>query len=118
MSKSNYPLIESMGLKPLPGRIYHNRGSQYAAGSETEVICAFDLERALAQAPVAASCGEYVWHARGPLDNDTHTARLICVKPIVRDSAESLLREIVDAYKSPVTLTPFIDRARRLLESK
>jgi hypothetical protein len=131
MSKSNYPLIESMGLKPLPGRIYHNRGSQYAAGSETEVICALDLERALAQAPVVQfdmSENMYRFYDKQLGDNEphTHTARLVGIQPIVRDTAESLLRELIknredfelytgDGAKALEQLKDIERRARRLL---
>lgn len=51
---------------------------------------------------------------------DTHTALLVGIRPIVRDTAESLLREMIAAgdvvYSS--ALTQYLERARRLLERK
>lgn len=90
-------------------------------------------ERVLAQAPVVSACHVVgppnMWHEQ-PGTADTHTARLLCVEPIVRDSAESLLRELVskrekieritykpDAYDNK-SVFDILDRARKLLEGK
>lgn len=52
----------------------------------------------------------------------THIARLICIEPIVRDSAESLLRELLTLETGvgcePEWLMSLANRARKLLEEK
>jgi len=53
----------------------------------------------------------------GTATPDTHTARLVCIQPIVRDTAEGLLRELCSHSQHDSTRVPaeFIDRCRRLL---
>lgn len=66
------------------------------------------------------------WHPNYPGDAATHQALLICVEPIEKDSAESLLREYVERVgdcHAPVWDTmeqkkSFVDRAKKLLEQK
>lgn len=56
----------------------------------------------------------------------THHAKLICIEPIVRDTAESLLRELIErselktsVHENPrYRLNTLIDRARKLLGEK
>lgn len=62
-----------------------------------------------------------VWIAKGYHDADsTHTALLVCVTPIVRDTPESLLREYVadvDAWKRGEwrNVDEWVARVRRVL---
>jgi hypothetical protein len=63
----------------------------------------------------------YSSYEHGP--GDTHTALLINVQPIQKDSAESLLREIVDGYDKDqyqygTKIHERIERAKRLLGKK
>lgn len=54
-------------------------------------------------------------------DGLTHTALLVDVRPIVRDTAESLLRELIEGWATqPKTsaLAELCERARALLEDK
>jgi len=57
-------------------------------------------------------------------DFDTETARLIMIEPIVKDTAESLLRELVEADMTPPAnefpkkLYDILERAKRILEAK
>lgn len=82
---TDYPLIKQMGLTV----------------SQMKLVNADDLERAIAAAPV-------VYGYKSPIDGwflseskvctpgrDTRTARLLCVTPIKKDDAVSLLKEIL-----------------------
>lgn len=53
-------------------------------------------------------------------ENYTHRALLIAVEPIVRDTAESLLREALASgdLQTQQHWRRWVDRARRLLERK
>lgn len=109
-----YPLTKSLGV------IVYNTG-------ESAFVRAADLERVLESAPVVClgSGRDSIWK-RQPTEVDTHTARLLCVQPIVWDTAESLLREFVAestaAWKNPYDMSPrlykVIERARALLGEK
>ena len=55
----------------------------------------------------------------------THQARLICIKPIVHDSAENILKELVDRWKCTsysaydgAFVTDLATRAAKILEKK
>ena len=89
--------------------------------------------RVLEQAPVkyGAICGDFGWFDRevptngGHHGERTHSARLLCVQPIVRDTAESILRELADwldwdglpnGRKEKPTLHDIRERARKLLD--
>lgn len=49
---------------------------------------------------------------------DTTCARLICIEPIVRDTAESLLRELMDRPGYSLGSRDLDQRARKLLDKK
>lgn len=120
MSESKYPLIEQLGLtalsaKPLGADSYVYR----------DVVLASDLERVLEQAVKVTKQDEKFtayWNepdvkGANP-ENSTHTALLINIQPIVKDTAESLLRDLIH-FEDKSRLHPeFIARARRLLEGK
>ncbi len=60
-------------------------------------------------------------YSEQPSVGDTHMAHIICIEPIVRDTAESLLRELIRAKgkdDSDIILSEVIVRAQRLLEKK
>lgn len=109
---TKYPLCEELGLT-----------------IETRYILAADLERILSQAPVVdmvEACqmgGKSFYRTITMADKDdaaTHTARLIGIKLIEKDTAESLLREIVYGLSENQSkwATKLIDRAKKLLEGK
>lgn len=51
--------------------------------------------------------------------SDYQTARLLCVQPIVKDTAEGLLREYVEHFaKCDGVKVGLKERARKLLEEK
>jgi hypothetical protein len=94
-------------------------------------VLAADVERLLESAPVVHGLIEERSMGlalrsnldRGPID--THTARLLLIEPIVRDTPESLLRELIRAaevwgFRRAVRSyrTHVVTRARRLLERK
>jgi len=64
-----------------------------------------------------------VWNST-KLNDHTHTALLLNVKPIVKDTAESLLREIIKDHEALCGIEgrksewPLYHRARKLLEGK
>lgn len=107
---SAFPLLTAAGLRVQNG---------------WDVVLASDVEAWLQAAPVvyghldgdgyACAWGEGV----APDDKEsTHTARLLCVEPIVRDTAEGLLRAFIahrNEYGQWVALDALYDRARKLL---
>lgn len=91
-----------------------------------QVVRADELEKMLASAPVVyatdlhlpkGTCpAVYGWNdINGP--NRTHTALLVGITPLKVDTAESLLRELIE-YNGGVWPDSFWDRARRLLGEK
>lgn len=117
---TKYPLCEELGLT-----------------IETRYILAADLERILSQAPVVwgqknkygvTEWGQYndeQMETEGPSPFDTHTARLIGIKPIVKDTAESLMRDYLVEYEKfmrgegdSISVEPWVKRVRKLLEGK
>lgn len=111
---TKFPLCEELGLT-----------------IETRYILAADLERLLSQAPVVwgqkNKYGVMEWgkyndeqmEIEGPSPFDTHTARLIGIKSIEKDTYESLLREIVrESFPLGETGNKLLERARRLLQGK
>lgn len=116
MSTEKYPLIKACGLfvhsiDSVPGFLY-----------------AHHLEAFLAKAPIVEvypwSYGDKVyWRTpnMGETSDTTHTARLICIEEIKQESAEDLLRELVDSveiggFQYDTVSKEFRDRAKRLLE--
>ncbi len=78
-------------------------------------------ERATVVDAVKTSTGH--WYAsEGGAMAKTHTALLIDVRPIERDTAESLWRELIKQTEKSnfagATTERFIERAKRLLEGK
>lgn len=82
------------------------------------MIDAADVEKLLEDAPVvtAYNNNKLYWSTNND-DGDTHTARLVMMEPIAKDTAEGLLREIVSRW-NPEATDSLIDRAKRLLEGK
>jgi len=124
MSNDQFKNIRDLGLTIID----HTKGS--GLPSFAKQVSADDLEKLLAEAPVVYGLIERPdgWtcfsRSDGPHLGDTHTARLIGVKEIVRESEErQLLREILfDKYQStligPKEWGEFQERARRLLGEK
>lgn len=124
MSTKSYPRIEELGLA------VSQRGFWITAESKRPdcSVNADQLEALLESAPVVcaymgpASRPGGMWIPEANKDADsTHSARLIAIKPIVKESAEDLLREIVkrayiDSQKQIRGVDDLINRARRLLE--
>lgn len=116
---TSFPLTESLGVQ-----VHGSADETYNGFGGTMVSQPFvfvaDLERALEQAPVVygVASDPYNW---GPVKStDTHSARLLCVQPIVRDTHESVLRELVriadsGGFKTDAYRSDLFDRARRLL---
>jgi hypothetical protein len=120
MTDKKFPLIESLGLKTTnpaywPPEVNMNRH---------DLIFAEDLERVLERAPVVyvfKKDSKWVWMPTADgFTIRTHTARLLCVEPIKKESAEDLLREILDAVEEQGQSWPYpekyIERAKKVLE--
>lgn len=123
MTMTDYPLCKQMGLPTVEMRSWID-GIEHAL-----CVKADDLEAKLAAAPVVYGHMRddghfYVPDPRlglrsGTDMKDTHTARLLCVSEIKRDTAESLLREYI-SMPEVVSYAPFRDwkdRVRKLLAS-
>lgn len=113
---SKYPLTESLGVPVL------NDGLD-------DYVYARDLEAALAKAPVvygfsSDNAGSFVHGECVRPSGWTHQGLIVCVRPTVPDTAESLLREWLeccDAYAAQVREGPFqefANRARALLNKE
>lgn len=125
MTPPQYPLCEALGvqLRTMSGEFLNVP----EAKGLTEVVLAADLERIIKAAPVVygALPGTGNWGVKRDAKDDTHTARLLCVQPIVCDTAESLLAELVAlrtdhgqcAY-SRNSCDDIVARARKLLGAK
>lgn len=104
-----YQLIESLGLEVVPE-------------CNSDWVSADALERALANAPVVYGgkipATGLMQYDEQPGTQDTHIARLVCVQAIQKDTAESLLRELIEcpAWEGP--FKSLQERARKLLEEK
>lgn len=123
MSIDKYPLIKALGLElHILERIFTG------AAVDIRAVKAEDLEVVLAKAPtVYTPSPDLGGWTRTKCTGDSHAARLLCVQPIVRDTAESLLREFCELIeyvngRPPHNLGPtnqrLYDRARKLLEGK
>lgn len=124
MSKSKYPLIEQLGLNTLEGHRDYPEAPGY-----NQYVRAEHLERVLEQAVKVSGLThdegmEIMAFSKCEAINDTHTALLINVQPIVRDTAESILRDLVEDYKDDLkysvdkTRNDLYRRAIALLEGK
>lgn len=124
--KNDFPLISELGLKVHADTLgvlpTHPMGALYFERKLATNVRASDLEKLLAEGVmVCAHRGpsnlEGVWIARPYEDVDsTHTGLLIGIKPIKRDTAEGLLREMIAAWTPSGEMEPLIERARRLLK--
>lgn len=116
MSQSKYPLCEALGVYIHPA----------CATKLFDWIAPADLERVLEQAPVVKCTAD----GQTTFDDDTtsisatHTARLICIEPVRRETAEDLLRELVEQFKNRgdpkwlTTVTECLCRAEKILGDK
>lgn len=102
-----FPLIDSLGL-----HIIYGHSGRY-------IYCE-DLEELLKAAPVVYANEADIW-TNFHSSSDTHTARLIGITEIKRDTAESLLREFTKSLvniQEHNDLRDLVDRAKKLLEGK
>ncbi len=118
---TDYPNCRAAGLSV---RETYESCSTYL---KAQVISAADVERLLADAPVVYG---QIKNIDGGLSKDkywcatqigncgeTHTAKLLCIQPIVRDTAESLLREALAGNTHGVR-NDWAARVSALLEDK
>ena len=119
---SKYPLTEGLGLFVQTGSLVIHGGS----GGPKDYIRADDLERLLEKgARIIGHKSEYGWvwgepHSRA---KNTHTALLIGIKPIQKDTAEQILKDLIETAESlnsgpnpMLSVGYYVDRAKRLLE--
>lgn len=95
MSDSQFPLSRAAGL----GIWYDAEWTHDGKGFVAHMIEADQVEKMLAEAPVVYGHGKS-WIEGGPNHDpviSTHSAKLVCIEPIKRDTAESLLRELVES---------------------
>lgn len=123
-----YPLCERAGLEIQEHRVIvgFSRGEAYEL-NDADFIRAADVEKWLEGATVVRArlydnevFGE--WYDKAQED-DTHTARLVMIEPIVKESEERrLLRELVNTdISTPEGLARHhkaFQESRRLLEGK
>lgn len=120
---TKFPLIEELGLKVLAKENGTMLTSFPAQVGYDYFVLASDLERLLSQAPVVYGKwrpdGEHGWVTEEWSEKtDTHTARLIGVKEIKKDSAEDLLRDLLEKFEAGhgFDMSPYMNRAKKLLE--
>ncbi len=116
---TEYPLCAKLGLQP--SQVTTSDGSSTLG----EYVPAGALERVLASAPVVFGCQTIEKDSLKRLrdwqdDGTTHQARLLMVEPIVKDSAEGLIAEIVERYKhwtqAPKDFDDLFERAKKLVQ--
>lgn len=119
MTDTQFPLTRKAGLMPKSEAMVHA-----CLRCHDPLIRLADVEKLLANAPVVNAhklpdmpFGGWTQEKFG----DTHTARLVLIEPIVRDTAESLLREMIADHEALLRADagrkewPLITRARKLL---
>lgn len=123
---SDFPLIKRLGLD-----VRHGAYAQDKANIQCEVVRADELEKLLENATSVRSYGELVeWYVR-PFSKydqcaDEHRsfqAFLVGIKPILQDTPESLLRELVERFDNLTTesekprmkVRELVGRARKVL---
>lgn len=125
---TDYKMISRLGLEIHWACVKHDE-RRFITMKNDEVIKASDLERVLSEAPVVEVYDwrygdKAYWRTPNLGDTDgTHSALLVGIQPIVKDTAESLLREFVEKMGegsdlSFVKMMSIRDRAKRLLEGK
>jgi hypothetical protein len=110
-----YPLIEAMGLQI----------TYLKYPCETNIVTADDLEKALQGAPVV-----YSKKKENPTDqewddmkmsNSTHTARVVCIQPLKKqtkaEAALELVRKIADPNPAFIVID-LINEAKNISEMK
>lgn len=121
MSETKYPLCARAGIA-----IIKQHGF-YSPDKPFEFIEAADVEKLLEGAPVVYcrdTGGGTAWRPCGKEREDlvdpTHTARLVMIEPIVKDSAERLLSEMIEKVESGDAFFygDFVKRAKAILETK
>lgn len=121
---TNFPHVKALGLPLSTGHItLHGELS----GQWGSWVRASDLEKLLEQAPVVHSHILPSDENRGPAydawflkkyNDDTHTALLVGVKPIERDTAELILRDLLERDSSQLdrpSMREITRRAKALL---
>lgn len=119
---TEFPLCKAAGLVVCRGQL----SLHGAMGDLRDWLHADDVEAMLAKAPVVGAyrhdtdMGVDRWAAdEFTLGRRTHTARLVCIEPIQRDTAEGLLKELLEHFERPQAKPrELIERARRLLGEK
>lgn len=121
MSQPDYPLIRALGVEVHDGLVAPEQ-FPFAAQMSATVILAADLERVLESAPVMKvfDSGDG-YHKPDFIDKATHTARLVCVQSIVRESEErEVLRKLLSLRDEEQVYCregdAAFERARKLLE--
>lgn len=125
MTKEWFPLCTTAGLKVIEHQPFYFLGG---LGEKDLFIRAADVEALLASAPKIVLSADENYNLIATAATDlppTHTARLIMIQPVVQDTADSLLRDYINAYdmrlENPgMSLLPvdWVDRARKLLGDK
>lgn len=111
---SKFPLCKAAGLNIKSDVIY--RGECHHNPDIFDAIYASSVEALLVSATVVYGGESIIWTQRQScLTQDTHSARLLLIQPIVKDTTESLLRELIHARTHGIKPEDIIIRARKLL---
>ena len=124
-----YPLIEALGLL-VKDRVYSNI---HIGHMEDHCVSAAELESILNAAPVVygRAASDFGWFDKasysdtGLLPDQTHTARLICIEEIKKDSLEQIAKDLVERWKCSSYsqydgqfVTELAQRAAKILDKK
>lgn len=113
MTDKRFPLCDRLNLQ-----LHKFQLNKITDTWSDEMISAADLEKLLENLPVVSGYrgaidGQWILGSKPDGEGgDTHSARILLIEPIKRESAEDLLREIVES-KSTVD---WLDRAKAFLE--
>lgn len=113
---SKFSLIESMGLK-----VIYN----YDSDDDFYFVKADDIEKALQAAPVVYSgkkenLTDQEWDDM-KMSNSTHTARVVCIQPLKKQTKTEAALEFVNKLADPIPGLRFFDllnEAKNISEMK
>jgi hypothetical protein len=113
VERNDFPNIKALGLEVRNYALY---------GTTVDFVDAQNLEALLAKGVrvygktgAGANSHRDKWYwCKSPINEDTHTALLIGITPIVRDTCESLLKELLDCVSCSDRVRDIQERAKKL----
>lgn len=109
----DFPHIKELGLGVYYRHAFTAEGDHYVRAADLEALLAKGV-RVYGDPNIMGQ----VWSDRNSLNLDTHTALLVGIEPIKRDSAEDVLRDMIeqwDGLNGYSRLQELLERAKRVV---